>query len=133
MFEMILGHFVGDYLLQSKWMAFGKGSKDIWGWYYCFVHCLVYTLSVCFMMKNYNPYWMLLVFVSHFVIDKFSLGEYWLKLIDGRSLTVFLKEYQDLKINAVAAIQAGFGTLVYAVVDNTLHILIMYYGYKLMF
>jgi len=57
MFEMLLGHLVGDYLLQNNWMALGKSKYNGMGWLTCTVHCVLYTLAVCFIMQNWSIVW----------------------------------------------------------------------------
>ncbi|WP_301108119.1 DUF3307 domain-containing protein [Sporosarcina sp.] len=43
---VLLGHLVGDYLLQTSWMAMNKAYK----WLPLLTHCFIYTLSVCAAM-----------------------------------------------------------------------------------
>lgn len=38
----IVGHLVGDYLLQNDWMAGNKKASDV----PCAVHCMLWTFSV---------------------------------------------------------------------------------------
>ena len=45
MFEMLIGHLVGDYLLQNDWMAENKAKHKGLGWLTCAVHCLLYTMD----------------------------------------------------------------------------------------
>jgi len=96
--SILLGHMVGDYLLQNKWMAMNKSASTL----KCAVHCLVYTLAVVafttpffdravWLGATYPDWrWVLAVFLSHFLIDRWSLADRWLGLIDGRSLRDFL-------------------------------------------
>ena len=90
MFEMLLGHMVGDYIFQSNWMALNKSKHNGLGWLSCFVHCSLYTISVCIIMSNKDLSWVITVFLSHFILDKFGLPEKYLKLINGRSLEMFM-------------------------------------------
>ena len=134
---MLFGHLVGDFLLQNKWMAISK-SHSSWR---CLVHCVIYTASVCLLMGLWNPAWVAMVFLSHYPIDRWSLGDVWLELINGRSLKDFVlkgKEEvpreilfagQDVWENYII-LRGGFTALVYAIVDNTMHLGIMYYGYQ---
>jgi hypothetical protein len=39
----IIGHLVGDYLLQTDWMAQNKKLRS-WP---CLVHCVIWTACVC--------------------------------------------------------------------------------------
>ena len=128
-FRMLLGHIVGDYFLQNNWMALSKGKHNGLGWTTCLVHCLLYTLAVCTLMWCFNPIWIVIVFLSHFIIDKFGIPEKYLQLIRGRSLEVFQK--QNDPYDAHIGLRAGFNVYVYITVDNGMHLLLMYFGYLL--
>ncbi len=61
--KIILCHLVGDYVLQSDFIANTKGKN----WYHLFVHCALYILPfyLCFGLD-----WRLVVlFISHIIID----------------------------------------------------------------
>ena len=135
-FRMLLGHFVGDYLFQNSYIAFNKGTYKKIGWITCIIHCLIYTFFVCLLMMTFNPIWILFVFLSHFVIDKFSLGELWLILIKGRSLSGLMGIYQankNIAVNGADLMNGGFTAVIYTVVDNTMHLLLMYLFYRIWF
>ena len=40
---MLLGHLVGDYLLQNNYMALNKGRNDLIGWFACLL-LVLFTL-----------------------------------------------------------------------------------------
>ena len=130
MFEMLLGHLVGDYLLQNNWMALGKGKHNGLGWLTCIVHCLLYSFAVCLLMWEWTALWFAIVFLSHFVIDKFGLPEKYLKTINGRSLERFMSDSENQKYTPHIGLRAGFAVLVYTVVDNTMHLLIMWGAWR---
>ena len=128
--KLILGHLIGDFVLQNKWMAYRKGTN----YFPCLVHCLIYTLSVC-LLTSFNPAWATIVFISHFPIDKWSIADKWLKLINGRSL----KDYFDNgslnipvqnnpQFTHYLILRGSFTGIVYTVVDNTLHLMLMLLG-----
>lgn len=155
MFWAILGHFVGDYLLQSKKMALEKSGPGWKGAWRCFVHCGWYTIAVCWIIQigtgrtsgaGWSGWVVPMVFLTHYPIDRWSLGDKWLKWIKGRRLedppgvvppgyeNVFDNLAEDLpklSLQAVTgtATQQAFAALVYAVVDNTLHIILMTAGF----
>lgn len=54
-------HFLGDFILQSDWMALNKSKA----WDVLFIHCAVY--SACFFA--WGPHFMALTFVLHFAVD----------------------------------------------------------------
>lgn len=112
MFEMFFGHLTGDYLFQPKKMAEQKGKNTL----VCFIHCLIYSLSIAIWTLKFNPLYLILVFCSHYFIDRYSLAYYWLKLIKGRDVL-------DKSDN--------FAPLVYATVDNTIHLILLYFITKI--
>jgi len=132
---LILGHLIGDYLLQNKWMAMNK-SGSTWK---CAVHCLIYTAAVAATTwpTVHGWQWSLLVFASHFPVDRWSLADKWLDAIDGRSLRDYIANGKndiprELDADNYHALRGGFTALVYAAADNTLHLATMYYGFKLL-
>ena len=136
MFELLLGHLVGDYLLQNEWMAMNKSKNTLNGWLAAFIHCLLYTVAVCLFMWNFDWYWMLIVFLSHFFIDKFMLAEYYLHYIKGKGLKDYVKKDQSLpkkELNRYDALEGGFSAFVYAVSDNTMHLVLMWGVYQLIY
>ena len=80
MLQLIL-HLTGDYVLQNDWMAINKNKYTVKGWLACLVHCFIYSgLWLVFMF----PYGVCaIVFVTHFVIDKFSLGRKFCEVTKG--------------------------------------------------
>jgi len=125
--RIVLGHLVGDYMLQSKNMALLKSQPGWRGIKWCTIHCLIYTASVCLFLWTYNPLIVLLVFLSHWPFDRWSLASKWLKLIRGRD---FIQA--ALSKGKFKHIDIAFSCLVYAVVDNTMHLILLWGITKLM-
>jgi hypothetical protein len=73
--DQLLAHAVGDYLLQSEWMAREKAKRS----FAAFVHCAFYVLP--FILITQNPYTLAVIGGTHFVIDRWNLARYvaWLK------------------------------------------------------
>lgn len=69
MLQLIL-HLIGDYILQSDWMANNKTSQNI----ACVAHALVYTLP--FILVTQSKLALLVIMWSHFLIDRFRLAKY---------------------------------------------------------
>ena len=114
----LLGHLVGDYLLQSKYMALQKSAHGWLGDQTCTLHVAIYTAAVCMFWWTLDPIVIILVFVPHWIIDRWSLAKPWLKLIGGRSFESAFNskdKYREFDI--------AFTSLVYVVVDNTMHFL----------
>ena len=133
MIEMLFGHLVGDYFLQNNWIAQNKGKYSVAGWLICILHCSLYTISVCWFMGDFRADWMVLVFCSHFFIDKFALADKYARVIrSGGCLTRFFEKVGDWDTPKKEGLTAAFCALVYVVIDNSAHLMIMYYGYKLL-
>ena len=133
--NLLFGHLVGDYVFQNRWMAMNKSGST----FKCVVHCLIYTATVCAFTWTFTWPWIALVFLSHFLVDRFSLADIWLKFIRGRNLIEFAtKEPTHAEIMrgnnpaSLVILRGGFTALVYAVTDNTFHLLIMWYGSRLL-
>lgn len=135
---LIFGHLFGDFVFQNQWMAMNKDKSN----FKCIVHCLIYTACILLFTWNFSPYWGILVFLSHFFIDRFSLADKWLFLIRGRSLKEFFNHghlnlpnegyRSDWHVHNYHVLRGGFTTIVYCVVDNTFHFVLMYYGFMLL-
>jgi len=60
---LVLSHLIGDYVLQSDFLAQTKGSN----WYHLFVHCALYCVPFAIMFGINDI--LLYIFVSHIIID----------------------------------------------------------------
>ena len=125
--RIFLGHLVGDYLLQNKQMAWMKGERNWAGFWWCTLHCLIYTFSVCLFLWTINPLIIALVFLSHWPIDRYSLAHHWLKLIGGRDIMVAWLSKERWR-----EIDIAFSCIVYTVADNTMHLVLLWGITKLM-
>jgi hypothetical protein len=68
--NQILAHIIGDYFLQSDWMATLKAKK----WMPAICHVLLYILPFLFITQSI---WALSVIcISHLLIDHFGLAKY---------------------------------------------------------
>lgn len=73
--DQIVAHLVGDYIIQSHWMANNK-AKSSWA---AAVHAVTYTLPFLFITQA--PLALAVICGTHFLIDRFRLARYvvWLK------------------------------------------------------
>lgn len=62
-FKIIACHMLGDYVLQSDFIAQTKGGN----WYHLFVHCILYVLP--FYLFFGFDFDLLLIFIAHYAID----------------------------------------------------------------
>jgi hypothetical protein len=68
--DQLLAHGIGDYVLQSDWMATTKTSKIS----ACLAHVGLYTL--CFLPLTTKPAALAIILGSHFVIDHWRLARH---------------------------------------------------------
>ena len=79
MVEQLLLHATGDYLTQNDWMAQNKTKSSLKGYLACLIHAIAYSLP--FLLIGSFAAW-IVIFVSHFFIDKYRLATYWIKLVN---------------------------------------------------
>ena len=70
MIGVVLAHLVGDYILQSDWMASEKTKK----WFPAWIHGITYGFPFIFVTQS----WMALavIVITHVVIDRYRLAKY---------------------------------------------------------
>jgi hypothetical protein len=73
--DQLVAHAIGDYVLQSDWMATEKTRRSL----PALVHCLTYIIPFLFLTQE--PLALALIAGAHFVIDRWHLARYvaWLK------------------------------------------------------
>lgn len=93
---LLVGHLIGDYLLQTRWMAENKAKK----WLPLLVHSFVYTLSIALVayigFGGLSIYSILFIFLSHVFLDRRTFVSWWAENIMGAKA----KEVAWLKIAA---------------------------------
>lgn len=67
---ILLAHLVGDYLLQSDWMATSKTTR----WWPAVAHALIYGLP--FLLVTHSPLALAVIVGTHAVIDRYRLARY---------------------------------------------------------
>lgn len=72
----VLAHMIGDYVLQSDWMASQKTSS----WKPALAHVLTYAIPFV-LLCTHNPIALFIIVSTHFVIDHWRLARYvcWVK------------------------------------------------------
>jgi membrane associated rhomboid family serine protease len=122
-FNLILigieAHFVGDYLLQSDWMAQEKTKR----WLPALMHGAFYTLP--FLLITLNIWALLFICLTHIVIDRYRLVRQliWLKnLLAPRSTW---KSWKECNATGYDNDRPAWMTVwLMIITDNLLHILI---------
>lgn len=68
--EQLIAHLIGDYVLQSDWMALGK--RKSFG--IAAIHAIAYGLPFLLLVRSLEA-WLVIV-VTHALIDHFALARY---------------------------------------------------------
>jgi Protein of unknown function (DUF3307) len=117
--EALLAHLVGDYLLQTEWMATQKTRR----WWPAIVHGIVYSLP--FLLITQSPWALLVISGTHMALDRFRVARYviWAKnLVGPREYRASLKE-SLANCGFAAGVPSGLATALLIVSDNTIHML----------
>ena len=68
--DQLLAHAIGDYVLQSDWMANEKTKRSV----AAFAHALVYSLTFTIFRPSYGAF--MVILGTHFVIDRWRLARF---------------------------------------------------------
>lgn len=104
----ILGHLIGDYLFQTKWMAENKASKFL----PLMTHSLIYTFFVALStLPAGGISWpgLILIFLGHLIIDRRIFIRWWTKRITCSNefwLQVMVDQTWHVLILAIAVLIA---------------------------
>lgn len=114
--NQLVAHAVGDYILQSDWMANKKTSSHL----AAAVHALTYAIPFLFLTRS--PLALILIIATHFVIDRYRLARYvcWAKnwiAPRGEDHTLTPTGYP-------ADRPAWLSTWLLIITDNLLHVLL---------
>lgn len=77
---LLIGHFVGDFLFQTNWMAVNKEKK----WVPLLTHCTVYTVIVTLfgLMADGISFWgIAVIFIGHVILDRKTFVSFWVRYI----------------------------------------------------
>lgn len=92
--SLVVGHLVGDFLLQTNWMAEKKDEK----WAPLIIHCFLYTAAVALfalLAGGLNILPILIIFISHIIIDKANFVDLWAKYVTRSPENTWLRIIQD--------------------------------------
>ena len=91
---MLVGHLVGDFLLQTAWMAENKEDR----WLPLLAHITIYTATVALAALpagGLTAPAIAFIFLSHVIIDKTKFVDLWAKYISRSPDNTWLKIVQD--------------------------------------
>ena len=118
-FGILLAHLVGDYLIQSHWMANEKTKR----WWPAWVHALTYGLP--YLLVTHSPLTLAVIVVTHAVIDHYRLARHvvWAKnLVAPKS---YRKPWVDCSATGYPSdTPAWLAVWLMIIADNTIHLAI---------
>jgi hypothetical protein len=126
--EQLLAHLVGDYVLQSHWMATNK-TKSVFP---AAIHAATYTAPFLFLTQN-----ILTIFIicfTHFLIDHFRLARYvsYTKNFLAPNEITDAMDWEDYKETGYHKdVPPWLSVWLMIITDNTMHLLINYLALKL--
>ena len=104
---LLIGHLVGDYLLQTRWMATRKTTL----FSALAAHSAVYAFAVWFVSLpagGLSPSGLFLVFVSHVVIDRRHFVLWWCRRVTQSDGLAWLVIMTDQALHCVILALACF-------------------------
>lgn len=118
-FGILLAHLVGDYLLQSHWMACEKTNR----WWPAIAHAATYTVPYVFVTQSV---WALLTIgVTHAVIDRYRLAKHVVWFKNQLAPKSSRPAWVDSKGTGYpSGTPSWMSTWLMIIADNTLHLLI---------
>jgi len=116
---LLLAHLVGDYLLQSHWMATEKTKR----WWPAIAHAVTYGLPFLFITRS--PLALAVIVGTHAVIDRYRLARH---LCWGKNLLAprgFNPPWRDCKATGYPPdTPPWLAVWLMILCDNILHVLI---------
>lgn len=124
-------HLLGDYILQSDWMAQNKTKRFT----PAAVHAVTYSLPFLLLGPSWAAFAVILV--THFLIDRYRLARFvvkWKNIIGDPEFweerNLYIREYvyprYDTATGYPEATPAWMSVWLLIAADNTLHLLINY-------
>lgn len=107
---LLLGHCIGDWVLQNDWMAQNKQRSFLNA--PCMVHCAIYTLTQTVILwlgmpVSYTPLqfalFLAVIFISHYAIDATNAAGAWALLIN-QSPTDFVRIVVDQTFHLIVIV-----------------------------
>lgn len=120
LFAGLLAHFVGDYLIQSSWMANEKTKRWLPAWAHAF------SYGIPFLLVTRSAVALLIIVGTHVVIDHYRLARHvvWAKnFLAPRSY--WPESFAECKATGYSpSMPVWLSTWLMIIADNTLHVLI---------
>jgi hypothetical protein len=115
----LLAHVVGDYIIQSDWMAQRKTAS----FPVALLHAATYAIP--FLLLTPSPLAMAVVIISHAVIDRWRLARFVVWAKNQAAPVAFRRRWADCTRTGYAAEKPDWMSVwLLIVADNTVHVVI---------
>lgn len=121
-FIQLVCHFIGDYILQSDWMATNKTKSYV----ICLLHSLFYSIPFYLCMNEKKWLALFIIMITHFIIDKTSFAKYICYLKNLLAPKKHMVKWKDSFLGYATDRPIFITFWLYVIVDNLLHVLINY-------
>lgn len=108
--DQIVAHLVGDYILQSHWMATEKTKQSL----AAAVHAVTYTLP--FLFLTLDPLALSVIAGTHFAIDRYRLARFVVWFKNGMNGPITATGYSE-------DVPMWMSVWLLIIADNTLHLI----------
>lgn len=81
----IIGHLVGDYLLQNDWMALNKKKPAPRYAIHCATHAALWTAAVCGFASWWDWRVALALFLAHYWQDRTNVVHWWMTRVNRQA------------------------------------------------
>lgn len=118
--DQLLAHLVGDYILQSHWMATEKTKQS----FAAGIHAVTYTLPFLFLTRD--PGTLSFICGSHFLIDRFRLARFIVWFKNGYMFTLIPHGFAVHRPTATGYrddVPAWLAVWLLIIADNILHLI----------
>lgn len=116
----LLAHLLGDYVIQSHWMACTK----VYRWWPAVVHAATYTAP--FAVITLDPIALAIIGGTHAVIDRYRLARHLCWLKNQMAPRIWRPRWENSYVTGYDPVRAapGMAVALMIVADNAVHIAI---------
>jgi hypothetical protein len=116
---IILAHLVGDYIIQTDWMANEKTKR----WWPAILHGLTYTLP--YLLVTQHPLALFVIASTHVVIDRYRLAKHLCWAKNQLAPKSYRYTWEEGKATGYPADKPAFMAVwLMILADNTTHLVI---------
>jgi len=106
----IIIHFIGDFLLQNKWLSFYKNKSVLVKAVHSFIYAVVFLPVLLYYGASFIVVKLLILFLSHFIIDS------------DKNIIFLLNKFKKIKADDFSE---AIWRIIVLVTDQLFHLLII--------